>query len=126
MKANPLYTRLSHTIRVKKIPYLTRRYLAAEDIRMKRFYACHCPWIRNSIIQEEGAVSRHFCHCSLGHAKRPFDVAFAMAVTGRVIETVMDEDGLVCCFEIDIPQDWLTPLLYDVIDSVKNPSAALL
>ena len=105
MKANPLYTRLGHTIRVQKIPYLTRRYLAAEDTRMKRFYACHCPWIRNSILQEEGAVSRHFCNCSLGHAKRPFDVAFGRAVTGRVIETVMDEDGLVCLFEIDIPTE---------------------
>lgn len=105
VKANPQFYRIGNKIHVKRMPFLTKRYLNETDKRMKRHYACHCAWIRNSILQPEGAVSKSFCYCSLGHDKRRFDVAFDQEVSGRVIETVMDDDSLLCIFEIDIPDD---------------------
>lgn len=105
VKTNPQFTRIGDKIHVKRMPFLTKRYLTETNTKMKRHYACHCAWIRNSILQPEGGVSKSFCYCSLGHDKRRFDIAFGQETTGRVIKTVMDEDGLLCLFEIDIPDE---------------------
>ncbi|MFW9799793.1 MAG: hypothetical protein ACFFD9_05120, partial [Candidatus Thorarchaeota archaeon] len=36
------------TIVHTKIPYMTKEYLVETDERMKRYYACHCAWARES------------------------------------------------------------------------------
>jgi len=107
VRVNPQIYRIDDKIYVKRMPYLTKRYLNEPDIKMKRYYACHCPWIRNSILQAEGPVSRSFCHCSLGLVKKGFEIAFDRNLIGRVISSVMDEGVLLCIFEIDIPNDIL-------------------
>ena len=104
-RENPIYTRVGNKILSKKIPFMINNYMRATDMKMKRYYLCHCPWARNSILQAEGTVSCSFCHCSLGYDKRPFDVAFGQEITGRVIETAMDETALSCTFELYIPDD---------------------
>ncbi|MGD8399128.1 MAG: hypothetical protein PVG11_09750, partial [Anaerolineae bacterium] len=49
-----------------KIPYMTVEYLAAEDERLKRYYYCHCPWVRESLKTGDVTVSPAFCLCSAG------------------------------------------------------------
>jgi len=105
MKANPSCTRIGNKIRLQKIPFLTKKYLHEKDNTRKRFYACHCPLKRNSILQEKGSLSRSLCNCSLGHDKKKFDLAFGRELTGRVVESVMDADSLRCVFEIELPDD---------------------
>lgn len=107
-RANPHFTRVGNKIHIKRMPFLTKRYLNETDVKMKRYYACHCAWIRNSILQSGDSVSNSFCYCSLGHDKRRFDVAFGQETTGRVIKSVMDNDSSLCIFEIDIPDDIMT------------------
>ena len=89
-----------------KIPFLMSRYLIEPDERLKRHYACHCPWARKSILAEQ-SVSSSFCHCSLSYTKRVFEDAFRRPLDGRVVGTVLDGRSLQCVFEIDIPADML-------------------
>jgi len=85
-----------------KIPFLMSKYLTETDNRMKRYYACHCPWARKSILKDQ-TVSPSFCYCSLGHDKQGLENAFGRQLEGRVICSVLDGNSLQCVFEVDIP-----------------------
>ncbi len=88
-----------------KIPYLTKKYLHEKDEQMKRYYACHCGWVREA-IRSGDEISPNFCYCSAGYHKRPFDIIFDQPVKADVIETVLKGD-LVCRFAIHIPKQFL-------------------
>jgi len=106
-KANPSYRREGDKLYVEKNPFQATEFLVATDSRMKRYYACHCPLARETILQADGPVSRSFCHCSLGYSKKPFEAAFGRELEGRTVSVVFDEDTYKCVFEIDIPDDIL-------------------
>ena len=36
-------------IYVTKIPYMAKQYLNEKNKKMKRYYYCHCPWVREAI-----------------------------------------------------------------------------
>lgn len=107
IKANPHVYRKESKIIATKIPFLAKKYLAETDDKMKRYYACHCPWARDSILNETNSVSASFCHCSLGLEKKDFETAFARDLDGRIVSTVLEKNNLQCIFEIDIPKDIL-------------------
>ena len=88
MKANPYAVRKGSKIIVTKIPFLARKYLAETDVKMKRYYACHCPWARESILNETCTVSPSFCRCSLGLEKKDFETALGRELDGRIVSTV--------------------------------------
>lgn len=87
-----------------KIPYMAKEYLAESDPRMKRYYYCHCPWVRESLRTGDADVPRVFCHCSLGFTKQPWQVIFGQQLEGEVLETVLS-GGMVCRFAIKLPAD---------------------
>jgi len=88
-----------------KIPYMTKKYLHEKDEKMKRYYACHCAWVREA-IKSGLKISPNFCYCSAGYHKRPWDIIFDQPVKADVIETVLKGD-LVCRFAIHIPKQFL-------------------
>jgi hypothetical protein len=88
-----------------KIPYMTKKYLHEKDEKMKRYYACHCAWVREA-IKSGLRISPNFCYCSAGYHKRPWDIIFDQPVKVDVIETVLKGD-LVCRFAIHIPKQIL-------------------
>jgi len=92
-------------IYVTKIPYMAKKYLHERDERKKRYYYCHCPWVRESILSNV-RVSPNFCYCSAGFEKRPWDVIFNQPVRADVIETVLKGD-LLCKFAIHVPKEFL-------------------
>ena len=92
-------------IYVTKIPYMAKKYLHEKDPRRKRYYYCHCPWVRETIISDV-KVSPNFCYCSAGFEKRPWDVIFDQPVKVDVIETVLKGD-LTCKFAMHIPKEFL-------------------
>ena len=85
-------------------PFLLSKYVSQTDDKMKRYYACRCPWARTSILKGE-TVSTSFCHCSLGYQKHDFDALFGRYLDGRVQKSALNEGDLQCVFEIDIPDD---------------------
>ncbi|MFX1484195.1 MAG: hypothetical protein ACFFCP_13525, partial [Promethearchaeota archaeon] len=67
--------RRGNTIYHTKIPFMVQEYLDASDDKMKRYYACHCAWARESILDDDIDVSANFCHCSGGFTKMPWEAA---------------------------------------------------
>lgn len=89
-----------------KIPYQTLKYLNADNDRMKRYYYCHCAWVRGAIkTGDEHEISPNFCHCSAGFTKMYWDVVFDQTIKIKPIETVLKGD-LTCKFAIDIPKKY--------------------
>jgi hypothetical protein len=91
-----------------KIPYQTKKYLHEKDEKMRRYYACHCSWVREAIKSGIPKISPDFCYCSAGYHKRPFEIIFSQPVKADVIETVLKGDP-VCRFAIHIPKQFLQP-----------------
>ena len=88
-----------------KIPYMTKKYLHEKDEKLKRYYACHCAWVREA-IKSGLKISPNFCYCSAGYHKRPWDIIFDQPIKADVIETVLKGD-LVCRFALHIPKQFL-------------------
>ncbi len=92
-------------IYVTKIPYMTKKYLHEKNERMKRYYACHCAWVREA-IRSGMKISPEFCYCSAGFEKRLWDVIFGRPVKAEVLQTVLNGDPI-CRFAIHIPREYI-------------------
>jgi len=88
-----------------KVPYMMIEYLREKDPTMKRYYYCHCPLARESILSGE-KISRNFCYCSAGFEKKPFEVAFGRPLEADVKKSVLWGDA-VCRFAVEIPEEYL-------------------
>ncbi len=88
---------------VTKIPYSPVDYLSEDDPVRKRYYQCHCPLARASILDESSTVSPLFCYCSGGYEKLVFDVVFGEPVGVEVLESALAGDPR-CRFRIKLPE----------------------
>ena len=92
-------------IYVTKIPYMVKKYLHENNRRMKRYYACHCPWVREA-IRSGANISPEFCYCSAGFEKRLWDVIFGRTVKADVLQSALKGD-LICKFAIHVPREYI-------------------
>ena len=99
--------RIVHT----KIPYLTKEYLAETDERKKRYYACHCAWARETIMDDEIDIPSTFCYCSGGFTKQPWEVALDQSLEVKMVKSVLKGD-VECTFTIPLPKE--------VVDKVEH------
>jgi hypothetical protein len=90
-----------------KIPYMTIDYLAATDERLKRYYYCHCPWVRESLKEGDVSISPTFCLCSAGFHKKSWEVIFERPLQAETVETVLKGDPW-CRFAIHLPREAVT------------------
>jgi hypothetical protein len=90
-------------IHVAKIPFAPQAYLDEKDPTRKRYYACHCPLARTSIISGKPEDLSLFCYCSAGFEKLPFDVIFGEPVKVEVLESVLGGSNR-CRFAITVPE----------------------
>jgi hypothetical protein len=95
--------RRGDTICHTKIPYMVQEYLTEKDDRMKRYYACHCAWARESILDDEVDVSSDFCHCSGGFTKQPWEAALDQPLEYEMVKSVLKGDDE-CSFVIYLPE----------------------
>ncbi len=93
------------TLFVTKIPYDIVNFLKEKDAVMKRYYACHCPYVRESILSDDEKVSRNWCYCSGGFAKFPFEQVLGRELEVKLLRSAIDGDD-VCRFAIDIGDDY--------------------
>jgi hypothetical protein len=87
-----------------KIPYITKEYLEETDEQMKRYYACHCAWARESIKTGNERISPTFCYCSAGFTKMPWEAALDQSLEVEMVKSVLKGD-LECSFIIHLPKD---------------------
>lgn len=98
--------RVGNVLYEAKIPYMTVAYLAETDERLKRYYYCHCPWVRESLKAGDVSVSPTFCLCSAGFHKKSWEVIFDQPLRAEVVETVLQGDPW-CKFAIHLPKEAL-------------------
>lgn len=116
VKANQevLSARLENdTLYMTKIPYDTKAYLEANDSKTRRYFACHCPFARETIRRDEQVVDPHWCSCSAGFHKYPYEILFDTKLSIRCLANALDADTL-CRFAIDLSH----------VDYRKKPSTA--
>jgi hypothetical protein len=77
-------------IYITKVPYHPLRYLHESDPVKKRYHACHCPLVREAILQD-WPVSADVCECSLGHASH-YLAGLGLPLKGQVLESVVRGD----------------------------------
>lgn len=78
-------------------------YLQTSDSKMKCYYACHCPFAKESILAEK-TVSSTLCYCSLGHIKNFWEAVFDRELDGEVLTSALKGD-VICTYVIYIPDD---------------------
>lgn len=93
--------RLGDKLYVTKIPYDPDAYLKADDPVLKAYYACHCPFARESILSGKGTVDKNWCYCSAGFVKHPYEVLFDRKLRAKLLDSALDGKSF-CRFEIDI------------------------
>ena len=86
-----------------KIPYDPARYLAETDPVKKRYYACHCPFVREAILAGSPEVSENWCYCSGGFVKYPYEVILGRPLRVKLLQSVLRGDP-VCRFAIDLTE----------------------
>lgn len=102
--------RKGNLIYISKLPYQTKKFLAVEDERMKKFYLCYCPWIRGALKEgTENEILKNFCHCSAGWYKLYWDQIFEQPITVEPIKTGLYGD-LECTFAIHIPKKTISKI----------------
>jgi hypothetical protein len=87
---------------ITKIPFSAKKWLEEKDPRMRRYYYCHCPWARESLLFEDGPVPAEFCRCSAGFHKKSWEVIFGKLVDCEVLESVLAGDDR-CRFKLTLP-----------------------
>ena len=87
-----------------KIPYMTKQYLAETDERMRAYYYCHCPWVRESLRTGDADVPAVFCNCSAAFHKKPWEIIFGRSLEADVVESVL-KGARWCKFAIHLPGD---------------------
>ncbi len=85
-----------------KVPYSPQEYFDAQDPVQKRYFMCHCPLARESILDPAGTVDPALCHCSAGYTKVAFEIIFGSPVEVEVLESALAGD-LRCRFAVRIP-----------------------
>jgi hypothetical protein len=85
-----------------KIPHMSKEYLAEQDEIKKRYYYCHCPWVKESLKSGKSGIPSWFCNCSAAFHKKPWEVIFGQSLHAEIIESVLQGD-LWCRIAIHLP-----------------------
>ncbi len=90
-----------------KVPYMTKQFLHETDERKKRYYYCHCPWVREALKEEDQPVDPIFCNCSGGYYKNFWEAVLDQPVRVEILESVLKGDKM-CKFALYLPQNMVS------------------
>lgn len=86
-----------------KIPHQTADFLATDDPIEKRYHACHCPWVKESLKNGASHIPATFCNCSGGFHKKRWESIFGQPLKAEIIESVLQGDDR-CLIAIHLPK----------------------
>ena len=97
--------RKGNQVIITKIPYMTKQYLNETDEQKRKYYYCHCPWIREALKEKEGKlVPPVFCNCSAGYYKNYWEAVLERPVKVELLESILKGDD-VCKFALNLPEE---------------------
>jgi hypothetical protein len=89
---------------VRKAPYMVKEYLRETDEQKKRYYYCHCPWVREALLKSSQPVSPVFCDCSAGYYRAYWEIVLDQPIEVEVVKSILNGD-LICEFAVHLPRD---------------------
>lgn len=95
--------RIGNRVYVTKIPYNPDAYLKEKDPVRKRYLACHCPFVRASLL-DGTKIPSLWCYCTGGYEKLVFDLLFKKSLEVEVLESLLDGASR-CRFAIVLPDE---------------------
>jgi hypothetical protein len=87
---------------IMKIPHMAKEYLAEKNVQRKRYYYCHCPWVKEAFKHSAKPLSPVFCNCSAGFYRAYWEIVFDEPIRVDVLESLLRGDS-VCRFAVYIP-----------------------
>lgn len=87
---------------ITKIPYMTKQFLQETDEKMRRYYFCHNPWIREALKEEDQPIDPIFCGCSAGYFKDFWEAVLGQPVRVEVLKSFINGDDI-CEFALHLP-----------------------
>jgi hypothetical protein len=84
-----------------KIPYDGKHMMAETDARKRRYYACHCPFVREAILNDTVKIDPDWCLCSAGFSKFQFESTLGYPLKAKILQSVLLGDEI-CRFELDL------------------------
>ncbi|WP_371804451.1 hypothetical protein [Candidatus Lokiarchaeum ossiferum] len=94
----------NNTIVIKKGPYDTKGFINATTREEKRRSICHCPFVRESLIEAAQPIDPVFCNCSAGFEKAYWEIIFATSpIQVEVKASILRGDDF-CEFAVHIPE----------------------
>jgi hypothetical protein len=91
-------------ILVKKIPHMAKEYLMEPDEQKKHYFYCHCPWVKEALLESEQPVSPVFCNCSAGYYRAYWEIVLQQPVEVEVVKSILHGDPI-CMFAVHLPKD---------------------
>ena len=89
---------------VRKIPHMADKYLREPDEQKKHYYYCHCPWVKEALLESQRPVSPVFCNCSAGYYKAYWEIVLDQPVEVDVVKSILSGDSI-CEFAVHLPRD---------------------
>jgi hypothetical protein len=98
--------RSGSTIVATKIPKSGNlvEYLQEADPGRRRHLYCHCPRVRDALLQGASTLSPTYCYCGAGFYKGIWEEILEQPVEVEVLESVLQGDDL-CRIRIHLPPD---------------------
>ncbi|MFX1369193.1 MAG: hypothetical protein ACFFAY_11380 [Promethearchaeota archaeon] len=96
--------RAGNRVIITKIPYMAKQYLQETDEKMKRYWFCHNPWIREALKEEDRPIDPVFCGCSAGYFKNFWEAILGQPVRVEVLKSVINGDDI-CEFALHLPSN---------------------
>ncbi len=84
---------------ITKIPYNAKEYLKETDLNRKRYFYCHCPWVREALPEGGTPIPSIFCNCSAGYYRAYWEIVLGKPVKVEVLDSVL-KGGLECRFVV--------------------------
>jgi hypothetical protein len=96
---------------IRKIPHMAKEYLEEKDELKKRYYYCHCPWVKESLLAPGEPISPVFCNCSAGFYRAYWDIVLGQPVEVTVLSSLLRGDPM-CSFAVHLPENLLEQATY--------------
>ena len=95
--------RKGNRVIINKTPYMIKQYLNEINEQKKRYYYCHCPWVRAAFLKEDQLIPPIFCNCSAGYFKNFWEAVLDQPVKVQLVSSVLEGDEK-CKFALYLPQ----------------------
>ena len=102
--------RESNILHITKIPHEAIEFLKTTDNKMKAYYYCHCPWVKEAIKDDTvDQIPKVFCNCSGGYYKNYWEIVLDQPIEVKTVKTVIKGDS-VCQFDVYLPEEFIKDL----------------